>query len=142
MKSPDSLNSYFSDIDTQYAIVYCYPKDDTPGCTKEAQEFSMLQKEFEKHNASIFGVSPQDDECHRKFIEKYNLSIHLIADEQKNILQDLQVWQEKKNYGKTYMGVVRSTFCIDTKTQEIVKEWRNVKAEGHAKKVLDFIIAL
>lgn len=127
---------------TKYTVVYCYPKDDTPGCTLEAQEFTALIAEFQKNNTSIIGVSPQSDECHAKFIEKYTLKIQLIADEEKTILTFLGAWGEKKNYGKTYEGVIRSTFLVENATKEIIKEWKNVKAAGHAQKVLDFITTL
>ena len=142
MNCPASLLEKLAIFSNRWVVVYCYPKDDTPGCTIEAKEFSLLSSEFQQVNTAIVGISPQSDECHKKFIEKYALSVVLIADEEKNILQDLDVWQEKKNYGKTYMGVVRSTFIVDTESKTIIKEWRNVKAEGHATKVLDYIHTL
>lgn len=125
-----------------YTVLYCYPKDDTPGCTIEAQEFTHLLSDFEKYNTGIIGISPESNECHAKFIEKYNLKVELIADEEKIILKQLQAWGEKKNYGKVYEGVIRSSFLVENASQKIIKEWKNVTAAGHAQKVLDFIKTL
>ena len=118
----------------QWVVLYFYPKDNTPGCTSEAIEFSSLLKEFQSHRAVIIGVSPDSPESHARFIEKHGLSVILLSDEDKRVCSEYGVWQKKKNYGKEYMGVVRTTFLIDPKGI-ISKRWLNVKAAGHANEV-------
>ncbi len=125
------------DIKKDYIILYFYPKDDTPGCTIEAQEFSRLKSEFEAENAVIFGISKDDKISHQKFVQKYDLDIDLLSDDQ-DIAQKFGVWVEKSMYGKKYMGIERTTFLLD-KSRKIIKIWEKVKAEGHALKVLECI---
>lgn len=124
-----------SDLKGHYAVVYFYPKDDTSGCTKEAIDFSELKPEFDKLNAKIFGVSPDSAKAHTKFRDKHALKVTLLADEEKAAIQAYGVWAEKKMYGKTYMGVARSTFLIGP-DGKVVKAWRGVKVPGHAAAVL------
>lgn len=117
-------------------ILYFYPKDNTSGCTLEAIQFSELKDEFEKLNAVVIGVSKDSLLSHKKFIEKHNLKVELVSDEDISIQEHFDVWKLKKMCGKEYMGTVRSTFILDDKGN-ILKEFRNVKAKGHAVKVLE-----
>ncbi|MEZ5690719.1 MAG: thioredoxin-dependent thiol peroxidase [Rickettsiales bacterium] len=122
-------------------VLYFYPKDDTPGCTTEAKDFTSLIKEFEKLDTIIIGVSKDSVEKHDKFQEKYDIAFPLASDEGIKTIQDYGVWKEKKNYGKTYMGIERSTFLIDKKG--IIRQiWRKVKVAGHAEKVLEAVKGL
>jgi len=116
-------------------LLYFYPKDDTPGCTLEAQDFTRLVPDFAKLGIQIIGVSKDSESSHENFCNKYSLGITLISDESGELHEQFGVIGEKKNYGKVYIGVIRSTFLLDS-TGNIVKEWRNVKATGHAEKVL------
>lgn len=118
-------------------VVYFYPKDDTPGCTKEAINFSEKINEFTNLNTQIFGVSRDSFEKHEKFKKKYNLKVNLISDEGE-ITEYFGVWVEKSMYGKKYMGIERSTFVIDEQLK-ILKIWRKVKVSGHVEEVLDFV---
>ncbi|KZK82102.1 putative peroxiredoxin bcp [Pseudovibrio sp. Ad13] len=120
----------------QSVVVYFYPKDDTPGCTKEAIAFTENTAEFEKHNAVIIGISPDTPLKHDKFKAKYGLNVTLGADIEKEVCQAYGVWVEKNMYGKKYMGVERSTFLVD-KEGKIAKIWRKVRVPGHVEKVLE-----
>jgi thioredoxin-dependent peroxiredoxin len=117
-------------------ILYFYPKDMTPGCTTEACDFRDQYKQFK--NTAILGVSIDPPERHQKFILKYSLPFDLIADENKKIVEKYDVWQEKKLYGKTFMGIIRSTFIID-KNGVIYKIFTKVKVKGHVEEVLHFL---
>ena len=114
-------------------VLYFYPKDMTPGCTTQACNFRDQHKKFK--NTVVLGVSIDSTERHKKFIEKYNLPFTLIADVDKKVVQKYGVWQEKKLYGKTFMGIVRSTFIID-KTGKIQKIFPKVKVKTHIEEVL------
>jgi peroxiredoxin Q/BCP len=116
-------------------VLYFYPTDDTPGCTIEACEFGKQHPSFEKLDAVVLGVSPDDMKSHEKFSKKFDLPFLLLADEGHAVADSYGVWGEKQNFGKTYMGVIRSTFLIDGKGK-IARIWRKVKAEGHAEAVL------
>lgn len=116
-------------------VVYFYPKDDTSGCTAEAKDFSCLAGEFKKAGAAVIGISPDSTASHKKFKAKHDLAIPLAADEQRSVCEAYGVWVEKSMYGKSYMGVERSTFLIDRKGQ-IAGVWRTVKVPGHADAVL------
>ena len=115
-------------------VLYFYPKDMTPGCTTEACDFRDQFKKFK--TAVILGVSADPPERHQRFIDKYDLPFELIADENKQIVNRYSVWQEKKLYGKTFMGIVRSTFIID-KNGVIKKKFSKVKVKGHVGEVLE-----
>ena len=117
-------------------VLYFYPKDMTPGCTTEACDFKDQFKKFK--NTIILGVSVDSTEKHRKFIDKYNLPFELIADENKKICTKYGVWQEKKLYGKTFMGIVRSTFIID-KAGTVKKIIPKVKVKGHIEEVVEIL---
>lgn len=116
-------------------VLFCYPKDDTSGCTKEAIGFSELKPDFDALGILLVGISPDPVKKHDKFIAKHELTLPLISDEEKTALDAYGVWVEKSMYGKKYMGVERSTFLIDA-TGTIVKAWRKVKVPGHVEDVL------
>jgi len=116
-------------------VLFFYPRDNTAGCTKEAIGFTHLQPEFDALGVKVFGVSKDSLASHEKFRTKQNLSIGLLSDENEKVCEAFDVWQEKKMYGKTFFGIVRSTFLIDG-TGQIVREWRKVKVDGHAEEVL------
>ena len=111
-------------------IVYFYPKDDTSGCTKEACDFSSELETFEKLDAVVIGISPDNQKSHKKFIEKYDLKVILLSDEKKEIAKKYGVEQKKYMYGKEFMDIVRTTFLID-KNGFLIKKWDKVKVDGH-----------
>ncbi|GAB4227726.1 MAG: thioredoxin-dependent thiol peroxidase [Chlamydiales bacterium] len=125
-----------SDFSGQWIVLYFYPKDDTPGCTTEACDFSRMYPNFKEREAVIIGISPDSSQKHQSFIQKHELKIILLSDESKSSLKDYGAWGIKKNYGKEYEGVIRSTFLIDPRGQ-IVYRWQNVKVNGHSQAVLD-----
>jgi thioredoxin-dependent peroxiredoxin len=116
-------------------LLYFYPKDDTTGCTLEATDFTRLKPDFEKLSIQIIWVSQDSESSHAKFCDKYDLGITLISDADGSLHEQFGVIWEKKNYGKVYVWVIRSTFLLDSEWK-ILKEWRNVKATGHAEKIL------
>lgn len=118
--------------------LYFYPRDMTSGCTAEAVGFRDLKGQFTRNGAVILGVSTDDIDSHEKFVEKQKLNFPLLSDEDATVAQKYGVWREKKMYGKTFMGIVRSTFVIDTRGK-IARIWATVSPEGHAREVLDFI---
>ena len=125
-----------SDYKGRRVVLYFYPKDDTPGCTKEACSFRDANDIYAKKGIKVFGVSIDDEKSHQKFISKYSLPFDLLADTDKKIVEKYGVWGEKSMYGKKYMGVERTTFLIDGKG--VVREvWPKVKVAGHAKAVLE-----
>jgi len=126
----------FEDFKGKWIVLYFYPKDNTPGCTKEAKDFSERIDEFDKLNAVVLGVSPDSVESHRKFKEKRNLKVILLSDESKEILKTYGVWQKKKMYGREYFGVVRTTYLIDPEGT-VRKVWKRVRVKGHVDKVLE-----
>jgi len=117
-------------------VLYFYPTDDTPTCTKEACEFAANYKSFLKKGIPVIGVSPDTEKSHQKFRKKYDLPFPLIADTDLAICHAYEVWQQKTTFGKTYMGVVRSTFVIDDKGK-IAAMFSNVRVNGHVKAVLE-----
>ena len=120
----------------QNVIVYFYPKDDTPGCTKQAIGFSEHLEAFQTANTAIIGISKDTVTKHDKFIAKHDLTIRLASDEEGKVIEKYGVWVEKKMYGKTYMGIERSTFLIDGKG--VIREiWRKVRVPGHVEAVLE-----
>jgi peroxiredoxin Q/BCP len=121
-------------------VLYFYPKDDTPGCTKEACEFRDGYADYQKAGAVILGVSPDDSDSHAKFAKKFALPFPLLADHEKKVAEAYGVWKEKSMYGKKYMGVERTTFVIDKKGI-VVKIFSKVKVDGHSPAVLDAITA-
>lgn len=122
-------------------VLYFYPKDDTPGCTKEAIAFTENLAAFEAAGAIVVGVSKDTASKHDKFIAKYELGVVLVSDAEGSVCEDYGVWVEKSMYGKTYMGIERATFLIDA-SGVIRQIWRNVKVPGHAEAVLEAVNAL
>ena len=124
-----------TDYRGRYVLLYFYPKDDTPGCTKEACGFQEALPDFDRVDAEIVGVSKDSVARHRNFKNKYGLKFRLASDEDGAVCEAYGVWTEKKNYGRTYMGIERSTFLIDGKGV-IRNVWRKVKVDGHVDEVL------
>jgi len=124
------------DFNGKNIVIYFYPKDSTPGCTKEGEDFRDLHEEFIKSNAQIYGVSRDSVASHQKFKAKYKFPFHLISDEDESLCKIFDVIKEKNMYGRKYMGIERSTFLINDKGQ-LLSEWRKVKVKGHAQEVLD-----
>lgn len=122
-------------------VIYFYPKDSTPACTTEAIDFTALSEGFAKAGAAIVGVSPDSVKSHDKFAAKHNLSVILAADEEHQMLEAYGVWKEKSMYGKTYMGVERTTVLIDA-AGKIAQIWPKVKVAGHAEAVLQAVRSL
>ena len=116
-------------------VIYFYPKDDTPGCTKEACDFRDNLKAFNSAKVRVLGVSPDDPKRHAKFKEKYGLNFTLLSDVDKTLISAYGIWIKKLNYGREYMGVQRSTFLID-KSGKIAKAWNGVRVPGHVEAVL------
>jgi len=127
-----------SDFRGKYVVLYFYPKDMTPGCTTEACDFRDHHESFVELDAVILGVSPDPIERHQKFKEKHDLPFILLVDEDHQVAEAYGVWKLKKNFGKEYMGIERSTFIID-KEGNIVKEWRKVRVKGHVEEALKYI---
>ena len=125
-----------SQLKGKKVVLYFYPKDMTPGCTTQACDFRDQQKKFK--TTVILGVSIDSQERHQKFIEKYDLPFKLLADTDKKVVEKYGVWQEKKMYGKAFMGIVRSTFIIDKKGI-VLKIFAKVKVKGHVDEVLDIL---
>ncbi|QTD42878.1 thioredoxin-dependent thiol peroxidase [Sporosarcina sp. Te-1] len=117
-----------------YVVLYFYPKDATPGCTTQACDFRDAHGDFSNLNAVILGVSPDSEASHEKFIEKQGLPFSLLVDADHTVAEKYGVWKLKKNFGKEYMGIERSTFLIDP-TGTVVKEWRKVSVKGHIQEV-------
>ena len=122
----------------QPVVLYCYPKDNTPGCTTEACDFRDNWQRVTAAGAKVYGISPDSAKKHVNFIEKHQLPFPLIVDEDKELLNALGAWGEKRNYGKVYMGVIRSTFLFDAKGK-LIEAWRNVRVKGHVDKVLSVL---
>ncbi|MEM9902899.1 MAG: thioredoxin-dependent thiol peroxidase [Pseudomonadota bacterium] len=130
-----------ADLKGKTVVLYFYPKDDTSGCTKEALAFTELLPDFEAAGAVVLGVSKDSVKKHDKFRDKHELKVTLLSDDESDMSERYGVWVEKSMYGKTYMGIERSTFLIDG-TGTVREVWRKVKVPGHADKVLDAVKAL
>ena len=130
-------NSYsLKDSIGRYVVLYFYPKDDTPGCTIETNDFNKLLSKFKKLNCEVYGVSKDNMKSHNKFKEKYKIKFDLLSDDEIKIVKSYKVWAKKKFMGREFMGIVRSTFLIDP-MGKIVKIWDNVKVKDHAQEVFD-----
>lgn len=125
-----------SDFKGKKHVIYFYPKDFTPGCTTEADEFSKNYSKFQKEGIEVIGVSPDDVDSHKKFCEKMGIKFPLLADTDKEISQKFGVWGKKNFMGREYMGVLRSTFLVDEKGK-IFRIFPKVKPAGHSKEVLE-----
>ena len=139
-KLPSSNNKTFEINKSlkQYLVIYFYPRDNTPGCTSEAKDFSKLYKEFKKLNCDIFGISKDSVDSHKKFISKFKIPFQLLSDEKIIALKKYGAWGEKSMYGKKFMSIKRTTVLINPKGK-IIKIWNNVKVKDHAKEVLSFL---
>ncbi len=134
LPNQDEEEICFRDIKGNWIVLYFYPKDNTPGCTTEACDFTAMVPDFRELNATVIGVSPDSPARHRNFITKQNLKITLLSDEKQELCNIFGVWQQKKMCGKEYMGVVRSTYIINP-SGNIVASWGNVKVKGHVEEV-------
>lgn len=130
----DGETRSLTDARGRWVVVYFYPKDDTPGCTKEACSFRDDLPRFEGLNALVWGVSADDERAHQKFVQKYDLNFPLLVDPDKTMLSAYGAWVEKSMYGKTYMGVARVTYLIDPEGR-VARVWRKVSPEEHAAEV-------
>jgi peroxiredoxin Q/BCP len=136
LPNQDNEEVCLRDLFGSWVVLYFYPKDNTPGCTTEALDFTAHLPEFEALGATVLGVSPDSVKKHQNFIAKKELKVTLLADEEKEVCQAYGVWQLKKNYGREYMGVVRSTFIIDP--DGIIRaRWEKVRVKGHVEAVLE-----
>ncbi len=132
LKDANGRDVSLSDFKGSWVVLYFYPKDNTSGCTKEAIDFSSLLPEFQKLGAKVIGISPDSEKSHEKFIEKHDLKVLLLSDPSKEVLKAYGAWGKKKNYGREYEGVIRSTFLINPQ-REIVKSWKNVRVRQKRK---------
>lgn len=135
LMSDEGSEIALADLKGKNVVLYFYPKDDTPGCTIEAQDFTKKIKEFEKLDCIVLGISKDKVASHCKFIEKYNLAFNLLADENGEVCEKYGVIKQKSMFGKKYVGIDRSTFLID-KIGKILQVWRSVKVNGHVDEVL------
>ena len=137
-KLPSTNNNQYSLKESlgKYVVIYFYPKDDTPGCTIETNDFNKLLPKFKKLNCDVFGISKDNLKSHDKFRDKYKIKFDLLSDEDLIVLKKYKVWAQKKFMGREFMGILRTTFLIDPKGK-IIKIWENVKVKDHAKDVLD-----
>ena len=135
---PSTANKKYSLNDSigKYLVLYFYPKDDTPGCTIETNEFNKLLSKFKKLDCEVYGLSKDSLKSHEKFKGKYKIKFDLLADEELKVVKQYKVWQKKKFMGREFMGVVRTTYLLDKKGK-ILKVWSNVKAKDHAQEVLE-----
>lgn len=137
----DGKKVSLKDFKGQPLVVYFYPKDDTPGCTTEAKDFTALAAKFKKAGAAVIGISKDSVARHKKFADKHDLKVILLSDEDGEVCEKYGVWVEKSLYGRTYMGIERATFLVDG-NGVIRQVWRKVKVKGHAQEVLDAVQAL
>ena len=136
LPSTNQNNYSLKDSIGKYVVLYFYPKDDTPGCTIETNDFNKLIPKFKKLNCEIYGISKDSLKSHNKFRDKYKIKFNLLADEKITVLKKYKVWGKKKFMGREFMGIIRTTFLIDKKGK-IIKIWENVKVKDHAKIVLE-----
>lgn len=141
LSNQDDVEICLRDLRGKWIVLYFYPKDSTPGCTTEACEFSEAMEEYDDMGAIILGVSADSTKSHRNFIEKKDLGITLLSDPTTQMMQNYGVWALKKNYGKEYMGIVRSTYIINSKGI-IRASWTNVKVKDHVAKVKEELAKL
>ena len=135
LPNQDGKTVSLKDFAGKWLVVYVYPKDDTPGCTKEACDFRDNLKAFNSAKVRVLGVSPDDPKRHAKFKAKYGLNFTLLSDVDKTLISAYGIWIKKLNYGREYMGVQRSTFIVD-KSGKIAKSWNGVRVPGHVEAVL------
>ena len=137
IRLPSTNNSQYSLNKSigNYVVIYFYPKNDTPGCTLETNDFNKLLPNFRRLNCEVYGISKDSLESHNKFKKKYKIKFNLLSDLEKKVLKKYKVWGKKKFMGREFMGIIRSTFLIDKKGK-ILKIWKNVKVKDHVKEVL------
>ncbi len=140
---PDAENREIclKDFSGKWIVLYFYPKDNTSGCTQEALDFSLMEKKFAEKECVIIGISPDPPASHQKFIKKHSLTVYLLSDPEKKILEEYGLWQKKKMYGKEYYGVIRTTFLVDP-SGNVVHVWDKVKVPGHSQEVFRKLISL
>jgi peroxiredoxin Q/BCP len=134
-KDQNGNSTSLPDFAGQWLVLYFYPKDNTPGCTTEAQDFSRYSEDFAALGAKIVGISPDSEKSHCRFIEKHNLSLQLLSDPNHQNAEAYGAWGLKKFMGKEYMGIIRSTFLLDSEAK-IAYIWSNIRVKGHAEAVL------
>ncbi len=135
LKNQDNIDVSLKDYEGSYLLLYFYPKDNTPGCTLESKDFTCLKDEFDKLGVKLAGVSKDSIKSHQNFIAKQELGVDLFSDTDIVVMKAYKAWGLKKNYGKEYEGVIRSTILID-QAGMVVKHWHNVRAKGHAERIL------
>lgn len=135
LKDQHGKSVKLSDFKGHPVVVYFYPKDDTPGCTKEACAFRDQQTDLQQLGAVVLGISPDDSASHGKFANKYDLNFPLLADVEHQVAEKFGAWREKNMYGKVSLGIQRSTFLIDA-TGKVAKVWKRVQVDGHDQQVL------
>ena len=136
LPSTNKKNYSLTDSIGKYVVLYFYPKDDTPGCTIETNDFNKLLSKFKKLDCEVYGISKDSLKSHDKFREKYKIKFDLLADENIKVLKKYKVWGKKKFMGREFMGIIRTTYLIDKKGKTL-KVWDNVKVKDHAKEVLE-----
>lgn len=141
LPSTAGKNFRLSDFSGTFLLIYFYPKDNTPGCTTESQQFRDLHEEFEKLDCRVVGISRDDLKSHENFKSKFSLPFDLLSDGEEHVCGIFGVIKQKMMYGKPVLGIERSTFLIDAE-RRIIQEWRGVKADGHAETVLTYIKSL
>ncbi|MEP2028972.1 MAG: thioredoxin-dependent thiol peroxidase [Paracoccaceae bacterium] len=141
LPSTDGTDVTLSSLRPAAVVLFFYPRDNTPGCTKESIGFSELSQDFEASGAKVFGISKDSMTSHEKFIAKRDLTVTLLSDEKSQVCENYGVWKEKKMYGKAFMGIERTTFLIDS-NGVIARIWHKVKVPGHVEEVLEAVRAL
>ena len=136
LPNSDEVEICLKDLKGKWVVLYFYPKDNTPGCTTEALDFTTHLEEFEELGAVVLGVSPDSCESHRKFAQKKELKVTLLCDPNKEVLKAYGAWGIKKMYGKEYEGVIRTTYLIDPEGK-VAAVWPKVRVKGHVQKVLE-----
>ncbi len=138
LKDQDGTTHRLSDYACRPVILYFYPKDDTPGCTKESCAFRDNLPRFKKSKAAVLGVSILDEASKKRFAEKFDLNFPLLADAEHAVAEKYGVWQQKSLYGRKFMGIVRTTYLIGG-DGKVARRWDNVKVDGHAEEVLEAV---
>lgn len=136
LKDQNAKERSLEEFKNKNIVLFFYPKDDTPGCTKESKEFSEKLNEFKEKNTIVIGISKDSTESHFAFCTKHNLNVILLSDPEGKMIEEYGVWQEKTNYGITKMGIVRTTLLLNSE-HHIIDIWKNVKVDGHVDKVLE-----
>ncbi|MFN4181958.1 MAG: peroxiredoxin, partial [bacterium] len=135
LKDAEGRKISLKDFRGKWVVLYFYPKDNTSGCTREARDFTLGLPEFAHYNAVVIGVSPDSPESHKRFQQKHSLQVILLSDENREVLVNYGVWRLKKQYGREFYGVERSTFLINPQGK-IVRIWKQVRVDGHKDDVL------